>query len=138
MEGSPEFSILETRVLLTHAHRDIVIGDSSHIDTARWQPLLYVFRHYFGTGPRLGRTLQGGILRRWPARKKTRPVHHAGGAGCRLWESCGTLRVPAVVAHGYLSRIMHSERESHVIRRGAMHGAILLAATALRSRLQCR
>lgn len=32
-----------------------------HIDTRRWQPLLYVFRHYFGTGPDLGRTFKAEI-----------------------------------------------------------------------------
>ena len=57
-ESPPDFCILETRVLRTHAHRDIVIEGTQHIDTARWRPLLYVFRHYFGTGPRLGRTFK--------------------------------------------------------------------------------
>ena len=38
--------------------RDIVIPDTNHIDTNRWSPLLYVFRHYFGTGPDLGRTFK--------------------------------------------------------------------------------
>lgn len=57
-EESPDFCILETRVVQTHAHRDVVIEGTSRIDTARWQPLLYVFRHYFGTGPRLGRTFK--------------------------------------------------------------------------------
>jgi len=57
-EPSPDFCILETRVVRTHAHRDIVIEGTQHIDTARWRPLLYVFRHYFGTGPCLGRTFK--------------------------------------------------------------------------------
>ena len=54
----PAFAILETQVLQAHAHRDIMIAGTQHIDTAYWQPLLYVFRHYFGTGPRLGRTFK--------------------------------------------------------------------------------
>ncbi|HZR35414.1 MAG TPA: flavin reductase family protein [Nevskia sp.] len=54
----PQFTILETCVLRTHAHRDIVVEGTQHIDTGRWQPLLYVFRHYFGTGPRLARTFK--------------------------------------------------------------------------------
>lgn len=54
----PDFAILETRVVQTHAHRDIVVAGTQHVDTARWQPLLYVFRHYFGTSPRLGRTFK--------------------------------------------------------------------------------
>ena len=53
-----DFCLLETRVVQTHAHADIVIGGTQHIDTASWQPLLYVFRHYFGTGPLLGRTFK--------------------------------------------------------------------------------
>jgi flavin reductase (DIM6/NTAB) family NADH-FMN oxidoreductase RutF len=54
----PAFAILETQVLQAHAHHDIMIAGTQHIDTAYWQPLLYVFRHYFGTGPRLGRTFK--------------------------------------------------------------------------------
>lgn len=46
--------ILEVRVLQVHAHTDVLHEGSDHIDTARWSPLLYVFRHYFGTGGRLG------------------------------------------------------------------------------------
>ncbi len=54
----PEFMLLEARVLQVHAHQDIVLPESQHIDTARWSPLLYVFRHYFGTGGRLGRNFR--------------------------------------------------------------------------------
>ena len=58
-DDRPEtFQIVETRVLLVHAHRRVVIPGTHHIDTARWSPLLYVFRHYFGTGPDLGRTFK--------------------------------------------------------------------------------
>jgi len=54
----PAFAILETQILQAHAHNDIVIPGTQHIDTTYWQPLLYVFRHYFATGPRLGHTLK--------------------------------------------------------------------------------
>jgi len=54
----PEFTLLEAQVLQVHAHQDIVVPNSQHIDTQRWSPLLYVFRHYFGTGPRLGRNFR--------------------------------------------------------------------------------
>ena len=57
-EPPPDFCILETRVVQTHAHRDIVIDGTQHVDPSRWRPLLYVFRHYFGTGARLGRTFK--------------------------------------------------------------------------------
>lgn len=50
--------IAETEVLRVHAHSSIVIPDTHHIDTAQWSPLLYVFRHYFGTGPHLGKTFR--------------------------------------------------------------------------------
>jgi flavin reductase (DIM6/NTAB) family NADH-FMN oxidoreductase RutF len=50
--------VVETEVLRIHAHRAITIPGSNHIDTARWSPLLYVFRHYFGTGERLGKTFR--------------------------------------------------------------------------------
>jgi hypothetical protein len=32
----------------------LVIPGTNHINTDRWQPLFYVFRHYFSTGPDLG------------------------------------------------------------------------------------
>jgi flavin reductase (DIM6/NTAB) family NADH-FMN oxidoreductase RutF len=54
----PEFMLLEAQVLQVHAHQDLVLPGGRHIDTARWSPLLYVFRHYFGTGPRLGRNFR--------------------------------------------------------------------------------
>mgnify|MGYP001027669617 FL=1 len=57
-ERPEAFQIIETRVLRVHAHRSVVVPGTSHIDTAKWQPLLYVFRHYFGTGPDLGRTFK--------------------------------------------------------------------------------
>lgn len=43
------FAIVEVDVLRVHAHERITVPDSDHVDTARWQPLLYVFRHYCGT-----------------------------------------------------------------------------------------
>jgi len=60
-EDRPEaFLIVEVKVLRVHAHRRIIIPGTNHIDTARWSPLLYVFRHYFGTGLELGRTFKSG------------------------------------------------------------------------------
>jgi flavin reductase (DIM6/NTAB) family NADH-FMN oxidoreductase RutF len=57
-ERPEAFQIVEVKVVRVHAHEDIVISGTNHIDTARSQPLLYVFRHYFGTGPDLGRTFK--------------------------------------------------------------------------------
>jgi len=52
------YQIIETQAVCVHADRDIVIPNSHHIDTGKWNPLLYVFRHYFGTGADLGRTFK--------------------------------------------------------------------------------
>lgn len=49
------FRIVETHVRAIHAERGILTANG-HIDTDAWTPALYVFRDYFGTGPRLGRT----------------------------------------------------------------------------------
>ena len=51
------FRIVETYVRRIHA--DLAIVDRSnanHVNTQAWSPALYVFRDYFGSGPRLGRT----------------------------------------------------------------------------------
>lgn len=50
------FRIVETYVRTIHAERSILDPATGHIDTSAWSPALYVFRDYFGTGPRLGRT----------------------------------------------------------------------------------
>lgn len=57
-DDDPGFVLLEARVLQVHAHQDIVVPDSQHINIERWSPLLYVFRHYYGTGVRLGRNFR--------------------------------------------------------------------------------
>lgn len=59
-ERPEAFQIVEAKVLRVHAHKNIVMPGTDHVDTARWSPLLYVFRHYFGTGPDLGRTFKAG------------------------------------------------------------------------------
>jgi flavin reductase (DIM6/NTAB) family NADH-FMN oxidoreductase RutF len=52
------FVIAETHVRAVHADPEIVVAGTDRIDPARWTPLLYVFRHYFGTGEDLGRTFR--------------------------------------------------------------------------------
>ncbi|MBW8756784.1 MAG: flavin reductase family protein [Burkholderiales bacterium] len=54
----PGFIVIELAVVRVHAHPDIVLDGTQHVDTARWSPLLYVFRHYFGTGERRGRNFR--------------------------------------------------------------------------------
>jgi len=53
-----EIGIIEAHVLKVHAHEDIVINGTHHIDTMQFHPLLYVFRHYFTTDIRLGATFK--------------------------------------------------------------------------------
>ncbi|OBQ83068.1 hypothetical protein A9K71_25455 [Mesorhizobium sp. WSM3873] len=50
--------IMEVDVQRVHAHRSIVLPGTNHIDTARWNPLFYVFRHYFGDAVDLGKTFR--------------------------------------------------------------------------------
>jgi flavin reductase (DIM6/NTAB) family NADH-FMN oxidoreductase RutF len=52
------FRIVETHVQRVHAHARIVKPGTNHIDPQQWSPLLYVFRHYFGTGEELGRSFR--------------------------------------------------------------------------------
>ena len=58
IERPETFSIVEILVTKIHAHEDIVVPETDYIDTNRWQPLFYVFRHYFGAGEDLGRTFK--------------------------------------------------------------------------------
>ena len=59
-ERSEAFQIIESKVVRVHAHPGIVLPGTTHINTATWQPLLYVW-HYFGTGPDLGRTFKAEV-----------------------------------------------------------------------------
>lgn len=56
-EYSTGLAIIETEALVVHAHDDIVIDDH-HINTDKWSPLIYNFRHYFGLGKELGKTFR--------------------------------------------------------------------------------
>src|SRR5690606_24492618 len=52
------FAVVHTRVLRVHAARRIVVPGTSHVDPARWSPLIYNFRHYFGLGAELGESFR--------------------------------------------------------------------------------
>jgi flavin reductase (DIM6/NTAB) family NADH-FMN oxidoreductase RutF len=52
------FRIVEAHVQRVHALSSIVKPDTNHIDPQQWSPLLYVFRHYFGTGDEIGRSFR--------------------------------------------------------------------------------
>ncbi|GAA4520260.1 flavin reductase family protein [Actinoallomurus oryzae] len=52
------FIIVEATVLRVHADPRLVVPGTQHVDPARWSPLIYNFRHYFGLGPELGRSFR--------------------------------------------------------------------------------
>ncbi|HET7577959.1 MAG TPA: flavin reductase family protein [Bacillales bacterium] len=56
-EEAPFFAIVEVQALHVHAHEEIMI-DNRHVDPAKWSPLIYNFRHYFGLGGELGKTFR--------------------------------------------------------------------------------
>ncbi|MBU8896975.1 flavin reductase [Corallococcus sp. M34] len=56
--AAPGFAIAELRVTRVHAHERITVPGTHHVDVEQWQPLLYVFRHYVGTGAVLGRNFR--------------------------------------------------------------------------------
>lgn len=60
-DGAGGFVTVEVEVLRVHAHEDVTIDGSDHIDPRRFRPLLYVFRHYVGAGPALGRTFKAEV-----------------------------------------------------------------------------
>lgn len=51
---APPYFIVDLDVVRVHARRDLVTAGTNHIDTGRWNPLFYVFRHYFGDATDLG------------------------------------------------------------------------------------
>ena len=53
-DGSGHHVVVEAEAVRVHAARDLVVPGTEHIDPARWNPLVYNFRHYFGLGPELG------------------------------------------------------------------------------------
>ncbi|WP_206239327.1 flavin reductase family protein [Novosphingobium terrae] len=50
--------LFEVEIIRVHAHRDILIPETSHINTELWNPLHYVFRHYFGNAQDLGKNFR--------------------------------------------------------------------------------
>lgn len=55
------FAIIELEVLHVHAHADVVIPGTQHIDPASYAPLFYLFRHYVGRGETLGKTFKAQV-----------------------------------------------------------------------------
>ncbi|MFJ9696033.1 flavin reductase family protein [Kitasatospora sp. NPDC101183] len=57
-DASGEFLIAEARVRRVHADPRVVVPGTQHVDPARWSPLIYNFRHYFGLGAELGHSFR--------------------------------------------------------------------------------
>jgi flavin reductase (DIM6/NTAB) family NADH-FMN oxidoreductase RutF len=55
------FAILELEVLHVHAHAEIVVPGTQHVDPTCYSPLFYLFRHYVGRGESLGKTFKAQI-----------------------------------------------------------------------------
>jgi flavin reductase (DIM6/NTAB) family NADH-FMN oxidoreductase RutF len=55
LAGDVGCAAVETQVVRVHAHADIVVPGTNHIDPQLWHPTFYVFRHYFSTGEWLGK-----------------------------------------------------------------------------------
>jgi flavin reductase (DIM6/NTAB) family NADH-FMN oxidoreductase RutF len=68
------FLIVQAQVLKVHADPHIVVPGSQHVDPARWSPLIYNFRHYYGLGRELGRSF----------RSQTPPSSPPTGAGAAM------------------------------------------------------
>jgi len=61
LADQPGSAVAEVRVVRVHAHADVLAEDGRHIDPARWRPLIYTFRHYYGLADReLGRSFRAG------------------------------------------------------------------------------
>ncbi|PCE15196.1 hypothetical protein AUC47_14600 [Microbacterium sp. SZ1] len=54
---------VEAEVLRVHAHESILREyGPDRVETSRWQPLYYSFRHYFGQGERVGANFRAPLL----------------------------------------------------------------------------
>lgn len=60
-DGPGGYAILELEVLHVHAHEDVTVPDTQHVDPQRYRPLFYLFRHYVGPGKPMGRTFKAEV-----------------------------------------------------------------------------
>jgi flavin reductase (DIM6/NTAB) family NADH-FMN oxidoreductase RutF len=60
-DGAGGFAIIELEVLHVHAHADIVVPGTQHIDPVNYAPLFYLFRHYVGRGTTFGKTFKAQV-----------------------------------------------------------------------------
>lgn len=59
-DGNPDVAAVTVKVVKVRVHENIVTGNN-HIDPAKWSPLIYNFRHYFGLGEALGKNFKAEI-----------------------------------------------------------------------------
>ncbi|WP_127538197.1 flavin reductase family protein [Paenibacillus illinoisensis] len=52
-EHTPFMAVVEVKSLEVHAHKKLISG-LNKINPAKWSPLIYNFRHYYGLGERKG------------------------------------------------------------------------------------
>jgi flavin reductase (DIM6/NTAB) family NADH-FMN oxidoreductase RutF len=55
------YAILELEVLHVHAHEEVTVAGTQHVDPQRYRPLFYLFRHYMGPGKPKGRTFKAEV-----------------------------------------------------------------------------
>ena len=55
------YVMAELQVLHVHAHDEVVVPGTQHVDPQRYQPLFYLFRHYVGRGRALGKTFKAQV-----------------------------------------------------------------------------
>jgi flavin reductase (DIM6/NTAB) family NADH-FMN oxidoreductase RutF len=55
------YVMAELEVLHVHAHDEVVVPGTQHVDPVRYQPLFYLFRHYVGRGDALGKTFKAEV-----------------------------------------------------------------------------
>jgi flavin reductase (DIM6/NTAB) family NADH-FMN oxidoreductase RutF len=60
-DGAGGYAIIELEVLHVHAHENVTVPGTQHIDPQRYRPLFYLFRHYVGPGKPLGRTFKAEV-----------------------------------------------------------------------------
>ncbi|MFD7161050.1 flavin reductase family protein [Kribbella sp. NPDC059898] len=58
LDAKGNFLIAQARVLRVHAAPHLVLPGTSHINPAKWSPLIYNFRHYHPLGPELGESFR--------------------------------------------------------------------------------
>lgn len=60
-DGAGGYAIIELATLHVHAHEDVTVAGTQHVDPQRYRPLFYLFRHYVGPGKPLGRTFKAEV-----------------------------------------------------------------------------